>query len=215
VLPTSQLRDYLENAFETRWNGAGLEFRILSRRIQWIAMAIQMALYQWKHRCMFAGVADAHAQATAFMGIPELQNPTTPPIGSDANSAERCAFVSYFATIYLGFNGGPNAWNQWMSSAQAEIMRRESAGTPAGEIPTRMITLFRNPAGLPDALRPALAGGVDSRKLGQRGNMLRFANALDLYARLDDSAAGSAPPDLADPAQRDSAGNTNWKLAGE
>jgi hypothetical protein len=230
ALPTSLLRDYLENALETQRGGAILDRRILSRRTQWIGMALQMALFQRKHRYMNQGTADPNAQLTPFLPlpgspvpgpVPELAAPDSPPIGPDANSAERCDFVAYYSTVYLGFNSGPDsappgqplrqdAWCTWVSAAQHEIATRGTADT----VP-RMLTLFRNPAGHFDDPLPALGAAGDRRIIGQRGNMLRFAAALDLYARLDDTNAANPPPDVADPAQRDTAGNSDWKLIGE
>src|SRR5262249_10360227 len=60
-LPTALVRDFLEDALEARWDTAPtspMVRRVLSRRTQWISIALQAALVEWNHHLISERLAN-------------------------------------------------------------------------------------------------------------------------------------------------------------
>jgi hypothetical protein len=169
---------------EGRFNGPlmAIQNRRISRRLQRQGVVLQQAEFQVRHFLLY----HADAPGSAFAQVDEMVDPLRPDPGADANSVERRDWIAYWALVYLAFNVSPPTFNEWVSAA---------AGRPPGTLVSTFL-LYR-PNADPTAVEP-VPPAVVSRRLFQRANMIRFAVALDAYARL--LLAGA--PDTADPAAR-------------
>lgn len=166
---------------EGRFNGPLMEIqdRRISRRLQHQGLMLQQAEFQVRHFLLY----HADAPGSAFLPVAEMIDPLRPDPGADANSVERRDWLAYWALVYLAFNLSPSTFNEWVSAA------------PAGTRVSTFLVYLINAD--PDAVEP-VPPPVGARRLYQRANMIRFAVALDAYARLLRAGA----PDTADPAAR-------------
>lgn len=175
------------------WPPGGLHHATASRTALWLAFAIHQATFQWVHRQLSQAVTPRRSVpppgANPYVQVPELvAPPPTPPVGADATAAERRRYVAYWSLVYLAFNVLESTWNAWVDAVPDPVI---AAGTSISEY----LVYHHNSA--PGALEPPGAPGPRLR--GQRGNMVRFATALDGYLRL---AHGAAAEDTTDPAAR-------------
>ncbi|KQR77323.1 hypothetical protein ASF98_21485 [Arthrobacter sp. Leaf337] len=174
------------------WPPGALRHATASRTALWMGFAIHQATFQWVHR-LLSQAATPRKSAPPVAGNPYVQvpelvaAPPMPPVGANATTVQRRRYVAYWALVYLAFNVLESTWNAWVNAVPDPVI---AAGTSISEF----LVYHHNSA--PDALEPP---GGPPRLRGQRGNMVRFATALDGYLRL---AYGAAAEDTTDPAAR-------------
>ncbi|MDF1488998.1 hypothetical protein [Tessaracoccus caeni] len=182
---------YLGARRPAKWTPGGLRHRTASRTALWMAFAIHQATFQWVHRLLTQATTPRKSVPPAggnpYVQVAEFLAPPPPPVGADATTAERRRYIAYWSLVYLAFNVEERTWNAWVDSVPDPVL---ASGTSISEY----LVYHRNAS--PKALEPPGAG---PRQRGQRGNMLRFATALDGYLRL---AYGSPAEDTTDPAAR-------------
>ncbi|MGW7469155.1 hypothetical protein ACWGJT_31950 [Streptomyces xantholiticus] len=181
---------YLNARRPGSWPPRALHHATVSRTALWMGFAIQQATFQWVHRLLSQATTPPNGTPPAggnpYVQVPELMAPP-PAVGANATTEQRRRYIAYWALVYLAFNVLESTWNAWVKAVPAPVI---AAGTSISEY----LVYHHNAA--PDALDPP--GGLP-RLRGHRGNMVRFAAALDSYLRL---AYGAATEDTTDPAAR-------------
>ncbi len=164
-----------------------------SRSAQWMAIALQMATFQWIHKQLSIATGTRHLTTTTtdeWVRANEYVVDPPPAPGATANSDERRRFIAYWSLVYVGFNTSPPTWNCWVNSVP-------DAKIAAGEPVSRFLTDRKNTVNT--AVEPGPHDGPEKRLIGQRGHMVRFAAGLDAYMRLGVDADGA---DISDPHDR-------------
>jgi hypothetical protein len=189
-LPSEDVDRFIRDRVDTRRAAAGnFDVVRLSRELQWVGLAIQAALFQYRHFQLHDPTAHG------YEAVPEFTSPVLPDPGVDANSAERAEYVAYYALLYMAFNLTRETFNRWVVAARNFLTSHP--GEPE-TIPS--LILFRK-----DTDPPPLSWS-GRRNAAHRGNVARFALALDAYSRLEPDPAGG---DDHDPGVRGTA--RNWR----
>jgi hypothetical protein len=184
---------YLTSRRPASWPPGGLRSATASRTALWLAFVLQQATFQWVHQRLHHAVTPRRTAPAAgvnpYVQVPELVAgaPALPTPGADATTPDRRRYLAYWALVYLAHNVREKTWNAWVDAVPDPVI---AAGTSISEY-----LLYHHNAAA-DALEPP--GGLP-RERGQRGNMVRFAVALDAYLRLNH---GGAAEDKTDPSAR-------------
>jgi hypothetical protein len=186
----------------TRWGTDRPQHRRLTRRLEWVGLTLQAAIFQWVHRQVHLTEGYLKQFGLDFEDyhpLVEFIDPLLPPPPPGAGSLDpaRQDFLGYWSMIYLAFNTTPSLWSHWARRGE-----QDPARDPATRVSTHL--LF----GLDTSTVDTSVDEDTGNRMRILGNMTRFAAALDAYLRIDFTVARGAPDpeltgfDTADPYQR-------------